>query len=301
VTNRHTQQRGWALLTILFFSAALAVALLAVSPRPAFESLRDREGDLMFRGKDYQRAIQLYFRKFRRYPARLEELENTNGIRFLRRRWRDPIANSDEWKLLMIGPAGTLTNSALQTPGTGVPAPAGTIGGPAGPGAGLPFGQGGAQPGAGTLPGQSGFPPTGGLPSTVGGTTTGFSGPMPAGTPVGLGGQTFGAGIAGVASKSEKTSIRVYNGRQKYNEWEFVYDFRKDPLMMGQAGAGGTGQTGQPLQPGQMTPGQPGFPGQQFPGQGFPGQPGRPGQPGVGQPGQPTIGVPVRPPNFPPR
>jgi len=38
------------------------------------------------------------------------------------------------------------------------------------------------------------------------------------------------AGIAGVASKLEANSIKVYNDRSKYNEWEFIYDPRLDAL-----------------------------------------------------------------------
>ena len=33
----------------------------------------------------------------------------------------------------------------------------------------------------------------------------------------------MGIGIGGVVSKSKETSIKIYNGRQKYNEWAFVY------------------------------------------------------------------------------
>jgi type II secretory pathway pseudopilin PulG len=47
--------------------------------------------------------------------------------------------------------------------------------------------------------------------------------PAPRTTTVG-GGTSIGAqgGIIGVASKSEATSLRVYNGHTKYNEWVFV-------------------------------------------------------------------------------
>ncbi len=51
-----------------------------------------------------------------------------------------------------------------------------------------------------------------------------------------MSGQTIGGGIAGVASKLEAQGIKVYNERTKYNEWEFVYDPRKDmtnPMMAG--------------------------------------------------------------------
>lgn len=142
-----------------------------------------------------------------------------------------------------------------------------------------------------------GMPATVGVATTVGGTTSGFV------TPGTLGGASFGTGIAGVASKSEKKSIKLFNGRQKYNEWEFVYDFRRDPVLQqqGQQGVPGQplpGQPGAPGQPGVMQPGQPGGSGQR------PGQPARPGfgQPGFGQPGTGLPGFGQQPrPTGPPR
>ena len=73
-------------------------------------------------------------------------------------------------------------------------------------------------------------------------------------------GLQIGGGIAGFASKYEAPSIKVYNERQKYNEWEFVYDMKKDKRLLGQA-AGmmpnqqqnplGNGNVPNPLQPNQ--------------------------------------------------
>ena len=112
----------------------------------------------------------------------------------------------------------------------------------------------------------------------------------------GLGGQQFGSLIAGVASKSEAEAMKVYDGREKYNEWEFVYDPRRDSVLLGGMMMSGAVQLGT-TQPGQAgVGGQPGSSGQ---GGGF-GQPsgfgsgfGQPGS-GFGQPaggfGQPTRG-----------
>ncbi len=47
----------------------------------------------------------------------------------------------------------------------------------------------------------------------------------------------IGGGIAGVASKYEADSIKIYNERQKYNEWEFIYDYTKDKRRMAAGGA----------------------------------------------------------------
>ena len=51
-------------------------------------------------------------------------------------------------------------------------------------------------------------------------------------------------GIAGVASTVEQTGIKVYAERNKYNEWEFLYDLsqdRKRAGAMSQSGMMGTG------------------------------------------------------------
>ena len=40
--------------------------------------------------------------------------------------------------------------------------------------------------------------------------------------------QVFERGIAGVASTSEDTGVKIYKGRETFAEWEFVYDYRKD-------------------------------------------------------------------------
>lgn len=64
----------------------------------------------------------------------------------------------------------------------------------------------------------------------------------------------FERGIAGVASTSEATGVKVYNGKEAYNEWEFVYDYRQGS---GEEGAVGGAQLGVPNQiPNQMPPGQ---------------------------------------------
>ena len=70
-----------------------------------------------------------------------------------------------------------------------------------------------------------------------------------------------GGGIAGVASKRERKSIKTYNDRKKYNEWEFVLDLSK---QVQQGAASGTGATRVP-QSGQTPaafPGGPSMPGQ---------------------------------------
>jgi hypothetical protein len=111
---RRARERGFALLLVFAMAAAVAILLYTEMPRVVFEAQRVREQTLIDRGEQYQRAIQLYVRKIQRYPARIEDLENTNNIRFLRRRYPDPMTGKDDWRLIHVGPGGILTDSKVQ-------------------------------------------------------------------------------------------------------------------------------------------------------------------------------------------
>lgn len=113
---RHSPQSGFAMLLVFALAAAVAILLYMELPRVAFEAQRNREQFLIDRGEQYQRAIQLFFRKTRTYPATLEQLESTNNIRFLRRRYKDPMTGKDEWRIIHMGPGGMLTDSLVQKP-----------------------------------------------------------------------------------------------------------------------------------------------------------------------------------------
>lgn len=110
-------------------------------------------------------------------------------------------------------------------------------------------------------------------------------------------GLQLGPGIAGVASKYEAASIKVYNEQKDYDRWEFIYDPRKDKrtqkqmaqmgmnpnMQPGMGGAGGMGMgMGGPGGMGMGGPGSMGGPGNMGGGMGM-GGPGIGG--GMGQPG----------------
>ena len=81
---RRKPQRGYILLTLMLFFTLLAITAVAIAPDVIFQLRRDREEELIHRGVQYSRATRRYFKKFGRYPTRIEDLENTNNIRFLR-------------------------------------------------------------------------------------------------------------------------------------------------------------------------------------------------------------------------
>jgi type II secretory pathway pseudopilin PulG len=340
---RKGQESGFALLFVLAAAAIIGIMLYLELPRVAFEAQRTKEGDLIAAGEQYKRAIKLFVNRFNRYPSAISDLENTNNMRFLRRRYKDPMTGKDDWRLIHVA-GGTFTDSLTQKPPTpkgttdatdlgssststsdsspaeppplqrwqivrpgpsGSPkssiisADAGTTGGqadlsqqlgvPVAPGSVPPQGQfnsgdtvpGVTQPSA-LQPGQPGYAPmqadpnqTGqpgmqqpgqnpyrpgapnqplyppvplpGMPpnagsnpalSTSNSPLTGGSSPLGSSSSPGMFGSTgTGAGIGGVASKAELVGIKTYNDHKKYNEWEFLYDPRKDMATPGAAQA----------------------------------------------------------------
>src|ERR1700686_1046270 len=102
LTKLQNRSRGYMLITLMLGFALIAIGLLAVLPEIGQQIRRDREEEVRPRGTAYMRAIQHFYKKNGRYPSRLEELENTNNIRFLRKRYKDPITGKD-FKLLHVG------------------------------------------------------------------------------------------------------------------------------------------------------------------------------------------------------
>src|SRR3981189_1593321 len=78
---------------------------------------RERETELAWRGEQYQRAIGLYFRKFGKYPTKVDDLvKQTNGVRFLRQAFTEPMNKEDgTWRFIYVGPNGQLIGSRRRT------------------------------------------------------------------------------------------------------------------------------------------------------------------------------------------
>src|ERR1700687_417104 len=91
IAKSQIRQRGYMLITLMLALALIAIGLLTVLPEISQQIRRDREEEMRHRGTAYMRAIQHFYKKFGRYPSRIEELENTNNLRFIRKRYKDPI------------------------------------------------------------------------------------------------------------------------------------------------------------------------------------------------------------------
>lgn len=95
-------QTGYILVSLMMIAALVLIALSAAIPAIKLELRRDREEELIHRGVQYSRAIRRYFKRFGRYPMSLDDLQSANNMRFLRKRYKDPITGED-FKLLHFG------------------------------------------------------------------------------------------------------------------------------------------------------------------------------------------------------
>lgn len=96
-------EEGYILIGVILLLIVFVIAMTVAAPRIAASIQRDRDVETMHRGKQYIRAIQLYYRKFNAYPPNVDALVKTNEIRFLRRRYLDPITGKDDWKPVLFG------------------------------------------------------------------------------------------------------------------------------------------------------------------------------------------------------
>ena len=96
-------EEGYILVAVIFMLAILIISMAVAVPKVRESIQRDREVETMHRGKQYTRAIQLYYRKFNAYPPNIDALVKTNEIRFLRKRYTDPMTGKDDWKPIAFG------------------------------------------------------------------------------------------------------------------------------------------------------------------------------------------------------
>jgi type II secretory pathway pseudopilin PulG len=232
---------------LLVAIAVMAVAMTVLLPAWRQQTQRENEVELIFRGRQYVRAVQLFQRKYA--AAYAPDVDLLIRLKFLRKKYTDPMVKDGEFEILYQGSIG-----AVQ-------------------------GRGGPQA---TTPGAGGAAQLTMTFDSRSGAVT-----QSAQTRVGVGGVVGPrGGVIGVRSKSTEPSIRVYNGATHYNEWLFMFVPRPSgPGMRGGPGGpgGGGGRGGQGMGPGGGFQGDPGGMGQRGGGRGGQGGPGRGGQRG-GQP-----------------
>jgi type II secretory pathway pseudopilin PulG len=196
---------GFTLVGVVVLIAVITILLAAVGPSIATIIERDNETELIFRGKQYARAILAFQKRYGRLPTELKELEKIKP-RSIRQLWKDPLCNCDDWDVLIAGTPDAVPMGMGPPPqgGSGpnrTPTPRGIFGQQ--PGSGSSFG--GATPTPPPFLGGGGGARTP-TPSSIFGPQTG---------------QKVGP-ILGVRSKVHRQALKQWRGRDFTDEWRFL-------------------------------------------------------------------------------
>jgi hypothetical protein len=247
--RRH--QGGYALLLVVFLTSLVVVGTLSIGLRILTEGRREKEQEMIWRGKQYTRGIKLYYRKLGRFPNSMDDLvkPKIGNLRFMRQAYKDPMNKTDgTWRLIYVGPAGQLIGS-LNPAVSSVQMP--KAGGQPGAAPGVAPSGIGNQSGAS---GASGFAPgtnAPGTPANSPGAPGSAPGTSPDATAAGAQGTDPGAGpvstadtptivggsIIGVGSKINQRSVMVFEKAHNYRLFEFIWDPSKDMGVISSPGA----------------------------------------------------------------
>jgi len=155
---------GYAMVGLLVALGVMGIMMSVLLPFWSQAARREREAELVFRGEQYARAIELYQRQYvGAYPPDFETLVEQ---RFLRRLYADPMTEDGEFRVIYRSQVEDLL--------------------------GAPEGEAGSEE------------------------TTEAD-------PIRFDRDREEGGVVGVVSRNDGESLRKYNGRERYNEWAFIY------------------------------------------------------------------------------
>jgi type II secretory pathway pseudopilin PulG len=99
-------EQGYLLLMVVVLAALILIALAIAAPKIKAQIQRDHEQELRSRGMAYAHAIKLYYKKFNSYPTNINQLVNSNNIKFLRKKYSDPVTGLKVWRPVYFGQVG---------------------------------------------------------------------------------------------------------------------------------------------------------------------------------------------------
>ncbi|HEY1435113.1 MAG TPA: type II secretion system protein [Thermoanaerobaculia bacterium] len=190
---------GFTLVGVVVLIAVITILLLAVGPTVSTIIERDREQELIFRGKQYARAILAFQKRYGRLPNQLDELFKMKP-KSIRQLWKDPMCGCDGWDPIFAGTPDATPMGQAPPPGALSTTP----------------GQRTPTPGFGFSGSSGDLTPTPGL----------FQGGGVARTPTpssifGSSGKKVGP-ILGVRTKVSRQAIFKWRGRDNTYDWRFL-------------------------------------------------------------------------------
>jgi hypothetical protein len=277
-------ESGYAYIMALFMVLTVIVGSQIALRNLVTENRSQREGEMIWRGNQYARAIRSYYRKTGHYPQSQDDLlTGVPDLHFLRAEAvKDPMNKQDgAWRFIYTNASGAIIGSVKygslqqmalmdmnggQMPGT-QPATGANSNGQSSSSdnsasTSTAFGTtsvspsiSASSPTSSSASGGFSLSPTStgaNAPTATGTTVLGplgqpVTGAMAGPQPTGpVEGPVFGGQLIGVGSTVDSASIKVYKGGKKYNQWEFIWNPIEEQAMAMQQGLVSGAGAGQP-------------------------------------------------------
>jgi type II secretory pathway pseudopilin PulG len=190
------KDEGYILIILMFAVLLMSLGFLVAAPIWKTQIQREKEEELIFRGKQYVEAVRLYqIKNPGKYP---EDIETLVEEKFLRRQFEDPMTEDGKWGIIIVQQGMQGRQSSM---------------------AGPPQKRGPSRQGQ---PGAEGQGRGGGAVQKL------------MVVPQDIVESMKGAMIIGVVSLSKENSIKVYNDQTTYDKWLFYYgqDPNKTPEIV---------------------------------------------------------------------
>lgn len=111
---RRSSEAGYAYILALGIIVAMIIGSQVVLQRMITEGRRQREAETIWRGKQWERAIRLYYHKTGHYPQTVDDLETgVPDVHFLRASAiKDPMDTDDgSWRFIYVNSTGQIIGS----------------------------------------------------------------------------------------------------------------------------------------------------------------------------------------------
>jgi type II secretory pathway pseudopilin PulG len=110
-------ERGYAMAALLVSIGVMMILMSVAMPVWRHEAQREKEAELVFRGEQYARAVNLYQRKMGpgNFPPSIDILVQQ---RYLRKKYKDPMTADGEFRIIPVA-AGVPQPGRQQTPQRG--------------------------------------------------------------------------------------------------------------------------------------------------------------------------------------
>jgi general secretion pathway protein G len=196
--ERRAAEAGFGLVGALSALTIMLILMAMAMPAWRYVMQDDREEELIFRGSQIADAIARCQREAKTLPVSLDFLVQK---KFLRKAYKDPMSKHGRWRLIH---PGEVLPPPLPTGATGA--------------------RGRGRDGRGGKDGdaEEPFRLSGGRDGSEGGGGLGRGSPSGFGSGGSISTAPAGGPILGVASTSKAKSLRLFNGRSRYNEWIFT-------------------------------------------------------------------------------